>query len=98
LQKGKSGIKSVAGQFGVSSRTLQRQLSDEGTSFHQVTEETKHRLCAELIQDPEIPVEEISRRLGYSNRSNFARAFREWFGTTPHRLRHAMRVGTAGRP
>jgi AraC-like DNA-binding protein len=91
--RGETGIKAVAARFGVTPRTLQRHLAGEGTSFHQVLSQAKQRLCGELIQDSTRPIGEIARFLGYSNPSNFTRAFREWFGTTPARMRHRLGLG-----
>jgi len=94
LVQGKFGIKAVAEEFGVTPRTLQRYLAEESSSFHKVAEETKRRLCGELIQNPEIALDEMHVRLGYSNPSNFARAFRQWFGTTPSRMRRGLHLRT----
>jgi AraC-like DNA-binding protein len=91
LLTGEGGIKSIAPHFGISPRTLQRRLENEGTAYQTILDATRNRLCIEMLQNPELPVGQIAVLLGYSNPSNFLRAFRRWFGMTPRRFRQQMR-------
>jgi AraC-like DNA-binding protein len=69
--------------LGVSPRTLQRQLSAEGTSFQELVAETRRRLAEELLGDGLHSISEVAFMLGFSEPSAFHRAFRRWTGTTP---------------
>jgi AraC-like DNA-binding protein len=50
-----------------------------------------------LLRSPGVPIEEVADRLGYWSPQNFARAFRQWTGTTPaaYRRSHANRVSAS---
>jgi AraC-like DNA-binding protein len=72
----------IAGQLGLSLRTLQRRLAAEGTSLSAIVEEVR-RARAERLLRAGMPVAEVAVMLGYSGTTAFVRAFRRWLGTTP---------------
>lgn len=76
------GIESVAAALHVSSRTLRRRLTDEGTSYRALLDEVRERLAEELLAAG-LTVEETGRRLGYRNTPSFTKAFKRWKGTAP---------------
>ena len=76
----------LARRLGMAERTLKRRLAEFDTSYTQLLEEQrKHRAC-ELLRS-EASIEEIAERLGYSDASNFTRAFRRWTGESPRAFR-----------
>ena len=77
------GIDSVAAQLGVSPRTLRRQLSAEGLKFQGILDDIRHRRSLELLRRTDLGIDDIAYRLGYSDPSNFGRAFRKWEGLSP---------------
>lgn len=77
----------VAGQFGVSTRTLMRQLRAEGTSFQVLLDTDRKGRAQWLLQQKGLSVEEVAAQLGYADTSNFSRTVRRWFGVTPRALR-----------
>lgn len=83
-------IESVAGNFNLSVRTLQRKLKKEGVSFLQIVEEVRKSLAIHYIQKSSSSIKEISTFLGYAEPSGFVRAFKKWTGETPseHRNKH----------
>ena len=85
------GIDSVAAQLGVSPRTLRRQLSAEGLKFQGILDDIRHRRSLELLRRTDLGIDDIAYRLGYSDPSNFGRAFRKWEGLSPSAWR-ASRV------
>jgi len=87
LPSGQTGIDAAAARLAVSTRTLQRQLHREGTSFQSVLASTRERLARHYLATEEIPVEQISYLLGYEEPTSFGRAFTGWTGMSPHRLR-----------
>ncbi len=76
-------IDTVAGNFNLSVRTLQRKLKAEGISYLQIVEEVRKFLAINYIQNSSSPIKEISSILGYSEPSGFVRAFKKWTAKTP---------------
>ncbi len=79
----------VARALGLSPRTLKRRLADEASSFSALLEEARRDRALLLLRDPELPLDQLAERLGYSDVANFTRAFRRWTGTTPGAFRRA---------
>lgn len=86
-------LEEVAGRLQVSTRTLRRQLAAEGVRFQQLQEALRHRRAMELLRRPELSIDEIADLLGYSDPSNFGRAFRKWERVAPSAWRR-----THGKP
>lgn len=83
LPSGRATVEKVADSMALNSRTLQRRLSQEGTSFQRLLDETRQDLASRYLADPFISMMQISGLLGYSNQSGFCRAFSRWFQITP---------------
>ncbi len=78
------GLEEVAAQLHVSSRTLRRQLAAEGTRFQQLQDTVRHHRALDLLRRSlQMSIDEIAEHLGYSDPSNFSRAFRKWEGISP---------------
>jgi AraC-like DNA-binding protein len=75
-------------------RTLQRQLSEEGRVYSRILAEVRAESAMHLLETSDARLSEISDQLGYSNLSNFNRAFRRWVGVSPSEFRAAS--GSAG--
>ncbi len=74
----------VARDLGVSEWTLQRPISEEGTSFRQLLAEARQRLTRQYLAQPAIEMNEIAFLLGYEDPSSFYRVFRACEGHDPH--------------
>lgn len=83
LAAGDPDVESVARELAVSSRTLQRRLGDEGTTFREVVAVTRRRVAERLLAETDMSVTQIGRRLGFSETAAFSRAFRRWTGSSP---------------
>lgn len=81
-------IESVAGNFNISVRTLQRKLKEEGVSYLQIVEEVRKSFAIHYIKKSSSTVKEIAAILGYSEPSGFVRAFKKWTGKTPTEYRN----------
>jgi AraC-like DNA-binding protein len=79
----------VASQLHRSCSSLQRDLRAEGTSFRDVREDTRRQLATEYVQRGEMSLQEVAFLLGFSDQSNFSRAFRRWNGTSPKDWRNS---------
>ncbi|WP_017256033.1 AraC family transcriptional regulator [Pseudomonas tolaasii] len=87
LASGRPEMVDVAREMGMSERTLQRRITEEGTSFRQLMLETRQEVVRHLLAEPSIEMDEIACLLGYEDTNSFYRAFRSWEGTTPARWR-----------
>ncbi len=88
LPGGQPTQKDIASSLNLSVRNLQRRLHAEGISFKRLLDETRKDLAAQYIQDSHRRIGEITYLLGFSEPSNFTRAFRRWTGVSPNEFRH----------
>ena len=79
----------IAAQLGMSERTLQRRLRDEGTTYQATLDRTRHYLARDLLRNTQVPLAEVAVQLGFSEPSTFFRAFKRWEGVTPGQYREA---------
>jgi AraC-like DNA-binding protein len=83
LTGGRSDIQTVASELGMSERTLQRRLTDEGTRFKDLLTQVRHEQAREYLADPTQDIKEVAFLIGYEDQNSFYRAFRLWEGDTP---------------
>ena len=77
-----------AREIGMSSRTMRRKLTEQGSSFQQVLDECRMRQAVfEFRVRPDLSIAQIALRLGYAEHSNFTRAFHRWSGVSPQAYR-----------
>ena len=88
LPEGYPVIDEMAQLLRVSSRTLQRQLSEEGLSYSGLVERCRYRTACESLKHTRDPVRDIAALLGYRDVSSFSRAFLRWTGQTPSAYRN----------
>lgn len=84
LPVGVCDVTAAAAQFGCSSRNLQRELKEEGTSFSRLLDDTRHELALHYLARDRYAPKEVGFLLGYSELAAFHRAFRRWTGETPN--------------
>jgi AraC-like DNA-binding protein len=77
------GIEDMAERLNLHARTLQRRLKDEGDSYLHVQARMRHRLACQWLKQGSVSIDDISARLGFSDRRAFTAAFKRWEGTTP---------------
>jgi AraC-like DNA-binding protein len=87
MPSGKSDQDTVARRLYRSRSTLQRQLVAEGTSYRQILESTRRSLAETYLRSNDYSQAEVAFMLGFTDQSNFARAFRRWTGMTPGEYR-----------
>ena len=87
LPAGQADVGVSAKRLGMSSRTLQRRLGSEGTSFQEELKSIRETLARDYLSQKAVTNAEIAYLLGYEDPNSFFRAFHEWTGTTPDRLR-----------
>jgi AraC-like DNA-binding protein len=84
----------VARLLHMHSRTLNRRLKAEGTTFQKLLDEVRFDAACQLLDTARIPIAEIAVSLGYSDPAAFSRAFRRWSGVTPLQRRARQKTQT----
>jgi AraC-like DNA-binding protein len=69
-------------------RTLNRRLSEEGTSFQEIKDGLRRDMAIRALQHGENSIEQIAFDTGFSAPANFHRAFRKWTSRTPGSYRN----------
>lgn len=82
-------LERVAQQLGMSPRSVRRHLHLVGSSFNDIRNEIRQDFATRYLTDTRISLEQIARRLGYSDQASFTRAYRSWTGKTPGSVRRA---------
>ncbi|MGR4869717.1 AraC family transcriptional regulator [Variovorax sp. LARHSF232] len=77
----------MAKRLGHSVRTLHRRLADESTTYQEIVDQVRRSLAIEYLQGTAMTVEEIAERVGFSEASNFRKAFKRWTGQPPGHFR-----------
>ena len=80
-------IQGAAKLAGVSVRTLQRRLTEEGWVFSDLVSQVRVEVATEMLSETDASLSDIARHLGYSNQANFTRAFQRWTGKSPAKFR-----------
>lgn len=80
LPGGVCTIDEVAAKLGISRRTLQRKLKEEGTSFQKQLNGTREILARHYIRNTDMDSDSIAFLLGYQEVNSFLRAFNLWTG------------------
>ena len=77
----------MAARLGLSVRTLHRRLADEGQHYQRIIDDVRRSLAIEFLENTSLTVDEIAGRVGFSEASNFRKAFRKWTGHAPAHFR-----------
>ncbi len=83
LPDGEPSRKDVAEQLHMSERTLARRLSDREYTFSSLVDEVRGQLAKEYLRQARFSVTDVAFLLGFSDQSNFARAFKRWTDESP---------------
>lgn len=83
-------LDAIAENLSIGTRTLRRRLKALGTSYQKILDDVKKELAIEYLQTTNLSVQEISDLLGYSEVTNFRRAFVKWVNLSPYQYRKQM--------
>ncbi|MBI9075728.1 MAG: AraC family transcriptional regulator [Desulfatibacillum sp.] len=92
LPLGEPSMEITAKSLGMSRRSLHRYLQNQGAAFRDILDDTRKHLADLYIRQPHLSVTEVAFKLGYSDSSNFSRAFRRWFNMSPITYRKDLRA------
>ncbi len=85
------GMEAMGAALGLAPRTLQRRLTEAGTSYRLLMDEVRADLAWRHVQRSDLSFGQVANLLGYDSQPAFSRAFRRWHGQTP---RAARKPGT----
>ncbi len=87
----KNGVGATAAEFGLSRRTLQAALRHEGATYREIIRGVRLRRAMQLLATTDMTLAEVALRAGYTDPSNFSRAFQSLCGVTPGQFRATAR-------
>lgn len=91
LAGGDVGLEAVAGQLGMTGRTLQRRLSDEGLAFGDMVDMVRLGAARMRLTELHLSLGEVAYMVGFAEQSSFSRAFKRWTGMSPSDYRRSSR-------
>ncbi len=90
LSSGDVDQPSVASALGMSSRSMQRKLSAEGTSFSALLDDVRRVQTERMLARRDLAFYEIAYLLGFADPSSFYRACKRWVDMTPDAWRASL--------
>lgn len=80
-------IQTIASQLNMSERSLRRYLKEEDVSYRDLLKESRMELASHYLLQTQLPITTIALHLGFTDTSNFSRAFTRWFAQSPSQFR-----------
>jgi AraC-like DNA-binding protein len=80
-------LAAIAKVLEVSDRSLRRQLREQGISFRGLLDELRMQIALKYLRTTKLANEDIALALGFSDATNFRRAFRRWTNKSPSEIR-----------
>lgn len=90
MPSGDATEQKIAAMLNMSGRSMQRRLSEEGTSFTHILQSTREKMSGLYIRENKLSLSEIAYLLGFSEQANFSRAFKRWYDCSPTEYRKEM--------
>jgi AraC-like DNA-binding protein len=85
------GIQDLATDLHLSTRTLQRRLTEQSITFQQLLDEARRELAHHYLLHSSRELNETAYLLGYEDANSFFRAFHQWEGTSPGHWRELQK-------
>ncbi|MFP5429408.1 MAG: AraC family transcriptional regulator [Gammaproteobacteria bacterium] len=82
----------VAEQMGMNVRTLHRKLAEENQSYQQILDDLRSELARKYLLQSALSVEDIARKLGFTESRSFIRYFKGYTGMTPGEFRQSRQA------
>jgi len=87
LSEGQIQIESAAKRLNLSTRSIQRQLQQQGTNYSEVLQQVRHKRANYLLKHTALSLADIALVLGYQEQSSFSNAYKRWQGQSPKTVR-----------
>lgn len=84
-------ITQVAVELCMSESSLRRALAGANSSYQRILNDIRRKMASEYLTTSNLTLEEIAYLVGYSDISNFRRAFKKWTGLAPLDYRRKKR-------
>lgn len=81
----------IASELNTSPQTLRRRLKQENTSFQEIKDLLRRDMAIYYLSRPDLAINDIAFRVGFTEPSTFHRAFKKWTGVTPGAYREGER-------
>lgn len=98
LPSGKCSRESVAAALCLSPETLQSRLARRHTSFHALLDGIREECARACLSQASLSVTEVAYMAGFTDVSNFTRAFKRWTGQSPSAFRQQLMGSRSGTP
>jgi AraC-like DNA-binding protein len=85
-------LDAVSEALAMTPQTLRRRLGAEGHGFQALKDALRRDTAIACLAQPELTLDDIARRLGFSEPSTFQRAFKKWCGVAPGDYRQRRSV------
>ncbi len=92
LPSGEASEKKIAGTLNRSVSSLRRTLRSEGVRYRDLLKGTRQSMAEQYVREGKYSLGQIAFLLGFSDQSNFSRAFKRWTGYTPKAFRTGIRT------
>ncbi len=86
-QPGAATAEALAHALAMSSRTLHRQLQEEGASLQALKDEVRQERAMHLLRRTARPIKQVAQAVGFRSEKSFTRAFRDWTDESPSSYR-----------
>jgi AraC-like DNA-binding protein len=83
MDGGDTGIEAIARRLGMSTRSLQRRLSEEQTSYNDLLAEVRADFAKRYLARGTLTASEVAYLIGFTEPPAFFKAFKRWTGLTP---------------
>jgi AraC-like DNA-binding protein len=89
-EAGEPTLEATARRLGMSSRSLQRRLREERSTFSELVDDARRRATLRWLRCPEISLAEVAYLVGFKEQASLTRAVQRWTGQTPGALRRKV--------
>jgi AraC-like DNA-binding protein len=79
----------IANMLNLSPRTYRRRLDEEEQSFQKLLDQVRGEHATRYLQNTRLPLSSIAYMVGFSDASNFRRAYQKWTGKAPGAVRRS---------
>jgi len=90
-QRMEATVHDAALELGVSVRSLQRALSEGGTTYREELVRAQRTQAQRLLTETDDKLESVALSLGFTSLQHFSTQFKRWTGMTPTQYRQAGR-------
>lgn len=84
-------LEDIAEQLHMTSRTLRRKLTAEGSRFQQMKDDLRRDQAIYWLSQDSTSIAEAGEKVGYTETASFIRAFKSWTGMSPGQYQKGLR-------